>query len=296
MIEFFTGNRQEKAAQDTIKRIKLKEKLNDRDQAALVSARRITRRLFLKRIIAAGALMGTGGAVYLTQESMKEKEFRLGDQPSWLNIEGMEKIGQERAKRAVDAARRWNARYKAGRRIMITSLDISEEERLPDGRISVTLETAEPGIIKLGREGDPDMIVLHAMTHATKPDNPTVLDTPIPFSDGVVSGYHGLDILVALNNGEETKFTKIEEGMAERNASAFSGYTVEDARYFAVGKLARDHFPFERYTYAHEWAKSNDIPALVRARLNLPFGANLTSTHIETVMTEYMQAWNSGIR
>ena len=217
---------------------------------------------------------------------MKEEELRSRGQPSWLTAENLEIIGQERAIRAINAARRWNTRYKAGRRITLTPLDINEEKRLPDGGTGVILETAEPGIIKLGREGDPFMIVLHAMTHATKPDNSTLLDLQLPFSDGFIRGYHGLNILVVLNNGEETKFTKIEEGMAERNASSFQGYTVEDGRYFAVGKLARSHFPFERYRHAHEWAKSNDVPGLIRARLSLPSGTNLTSVHLETIMTD----------
>lgn len=298
MLEFFTGTKQERAAQETVKRIKSKDRLNARDQVALSTAEKITRRLFLRRMatVAAGTLIVAGSSAgYLIEEFTKVEKPRFSDQQNWLTVESLEIIGKERAKRAIDAARQWDSRYKAGRKVTIVPLDIQEEERLPDGRIVITEETAEPGIIKLGREGDPYNIVLHAMTHATKPDNPTLLSNPLPFSDGIIRGYHGLDILVALRDGKETKFTKIEEGVAERNASAFPGYTVGDARYFAVGNLARSQFPFEKYSYAHEWAKSNDVPALVRARLNLPFGSNITSSHIEAVMTEYTRAWNSGL-
>lgn len=239
-------------------------------------------------------LLAANKAACSADKDMKERDLR--DLPSWLTVEDLESIGLERAKKAIEAARQWNQRYTSGRRIKIAPLDIKEEEILPDGRIAVTLETAEPGIIKLGREGDPRKIVLHAMTHATKPDTPALLDNPMPFPDGFIKGYHGLNILVALRNGEQTNFTKMEEGMAERNASAFPGYSVESASYFAVGNLARSHFPFERFRFAHDWAKSNDVPALVRARLNLPFGAPITIEHILSVMDEYNQAWINALR
>lgn len=291
MIEFIRGNPEQRAARQTIKGLKELEKvkeLNNRQQAALGKAQGITRRLLLQRLLAGTVAVGFGGIPVLL--SLKEGEQAV---PSWLTVEEGDVLGEERVKAAVQAAKDWDAKYKRGGPITIRPLDAKEREVLPSGEVITILEQAESGDIRLSQEGDPRNNILHAMTHASKPAQPTFLSSPIPYADGVVRGFHGLFILVNLDkDGKDTNFKILEEGMAERNAAAFQGYTVTDGRYFNIGTLTRELFPFDKYSQAHEWGKHNDVPSLMRARFNLPADAVLTGDHFSQLIAEYADAWN----
>lgn len=185
----------------------------------------------------------------------------------------------------------WDARYHCERQIAVDVL-AEKTKILPNGVQETTLESAWPGKISLiSSQNDLDLrnSVLHAMTHACQPDSPTTIAQNYLIEPGVEAyGYHGASILVTLKNGEKTAFRKIEEGICERNASYFEGYNILDSRYFAVGKLARQHFTNDLVV---GWVKRNDIPALVASLIGKQPN-NVTQDDIRHVMTMYMKTWN----
>jgi hypothetical protein len=84
--------------------------------------------------------------------------------------------------------------------------------------------------------------ILHSMTHACSSKNPWFADKPFPYSNGWIFGYQGASVLLKTNAGEETKFRLIEEGIAERNASIFSGYSTIHPEYINIRQLAIKQF------------------------------------------------------
>ena len=168
--------------------------------------------------------------------------------------------------------------------------------------IGENIEHAEPGKIFIGRHGSARNLTLHAMTHACVPNNPTFLRQPLRVRDGAIIGYHGLRILVAtVDVGIERKI-HIDEGMAERNASIFPNYNLNieipgfETRtqyYDNVGQLTRTTTPFG-HPNAHEWAKTNNVPAFVRTHLRIPTSQPVTAEHLVEVMNRYSAAWERG--
>ncbi len=218
------------------------------------------------------------------------------DCPSWLTIEQPEQFDRRVLVEAIRGARDWHNKYICNRPIKIQPFEVVKTER-EDGYTEELLEEADAGYIKLGNAGDPYRIILHSMTHAVKPDAPALLSEPLPFSHGLIRGFHGAFVLVRLHDGEDTKFTKLEEGLAERNAAgAVRGYKVNDARYFAVGQLARQQFPYDQFKRVHEWVKKNDVPSLVRARFGLTPQTPISAPHLQEFMEDYMYAWQNAIR
>ena len=101
--------------------------------------------------------------------------------------------------------------------------------------------------------------------------------------------------MVRLPDGEETMFTKIDEGMAERNAALLvPGYSVDHPGYFSVGLLTLEYFPPEDET-ADDFAKNNDVPGVVKRILGLPVEHIITGQDIEQVMILYQQAWDKPV-
>lgn len=293
IAEVFIGTPVERAAREQAKELKAKDVLKARERKQLNVASGFSRRLFLRQVglLGAGvALTGLGVTDFLREKTDNELSIKI---PSWITVENREGIGHDRVRDAVKAAIDWDRRYAAGRKITIKPLPFKEKIVEPDGSITTIEEQADSGNIMLGKTGDARNITLHAMTHAAQLDEPFMLDTPLPFSQGVIRGFQGLKVLVTLSSGEETKFTKIEEGMAERNASIFQGYTVNNSRYLAVGNLSRAQLPFDKFPQAHGWAKSNDFPALVRAVLGLPNDSVVNAVQIEKVIMQYNDAWNN---
>ena len=157
-----------------------------------------------------------------------------------------------------------------------------------------TEEVAIPGEIFISPDtADPNDIVRHAMTHACIPEEETVLPEPLPFSDGLIIGYHGLSLKALLNSGEETYFRLFEEGMAERNAAVLGDYQVENQKYFDIGKLTLQLFPLDNML-ADEYAENNDVPGFVRAILGLPQDAEVSAEQLERVMGAYQKVWDTG--
>lgn len=187
------------------------------------------------------------------------------------------------------ATHEWKQRYICGRAITVRPFKGESKET---GKVKETVEeTAGPGYIKL----DPDTrfsvrnIILHAMTHACQPEKPTMLSEPIPFPDGWIIGYQGASIMVRLRNGNQTYFRKMEEGMCERNASFFPGYSVPNLQYLSVGKLARQHFPQEQDTM--RYVRHNDVPGIVAVILN---ETEISPGDIDKVIRMYQKAWDAG--
>jgi|SRR3989344_7628917 len=212
-----------------------------------------------------------------------------------LDIEGLpadQRIG------AQQAAVEWDSRFDCGRDVEIVPLGGRTDETTvftAEGfKTTLNYEIAEPGRIMLGKIGDARNITLHAMTHACKPDQPTLLDTPLEYVDGIIRGFHGGEVLITTHEGKETKITLIEEAMAERNASVFPGYEISNLSYYEMGVLALTELPFDTYPNAHEWIQRNDVPAIVRAILGLRSNANISGRQIEKVMRMFNDAWDRG--
>lgn len=187
------------------------------------------------------------------------------------------------------AMREWKQRYVCGRSIVVQPFEGSSKD-LGNGVQEKVEETAGPGYIKI----DPNSkfsirnTILHAMTHACQRDNPLMLSEPTPFKDGLILGYQGAAIMVKLRNGEQTFFRKMEEGLCERNASFFSGYSVHHRGYSAVGKLARQHFPQGQDLMT--LIQNNDVPGMAAIILNK---TEASPREIAIIMDIYQKAWSA---
>lgn len=281
LLEFFLGNKEERTAEETVKRLADRKDLNQRQQEQLAYARGLSRRLFLKRAVAVASvgLVVTEGGILLLGNGQAPVNTSNFD---WLRIDDPDRMGISRAQEAAKAAIDWDNLYQAGRDITIKPTDSS-----PDFD-----ERAEPGIIYLVPRADPRKNVLHAMTHAFKPDKPTFLEQPIPYFDGSIRGYHGLALLLSTNSKGSTMFTWLEEGMAERNALAFPGYTAPNIRYNNVGKLTLQTFPLQS-SQAHELVRGNNVPEFVNSILKLPSSHKVTGEDFTEVMGRYAEAFSN---
>ena len=185
------------------------------------------------------------------------------------------------------AMREWNGRYACGREVEVQPFEGSYRD-LANGVREIVEETAGPGYMKINPTSRISLrkIVLHAMTHACQPDAPNILPRPIPLGSVTIIGYHGASVMVRLRDGQQTFFRKMEEGLCERNASFFPGYTISHRGYFAAGKLARQHFPEGRDTMA--LIRNNDVPGLIGIIVGK---AEPSLADVQKVMNMYQEAW-----
>lgn len=80
-------------------------------------------------------------------------------------------------------------------------------------------------------------IILHEATHACKGE-PTVLTEPIPYSNGQITEYRGLNIVITVTADFKMYFSYCEEGYAEWAAYMVDPqYSVHNAGYKQVGDL-----------------------------------------------------------
>lgn len=282
------GTPKEQKAKQTISELESKEVRTKREeklyQQALKDRRNLRNRRVSWGIVTACAL----GLTILTLTQLSPKEN------SWLKIQDIDQIGAVRANIARQAALDWDRRYHCQRDVTIKFRSYVEEKSLPDGQIVIVEESASPGLIAIGPEVDIRDNVLHAMTHACQPDNFTPV-TPFRIRGAVVVGYHGASVKVTPDStGEENYFRKVEEGIAERNASWFQGYEVGHRALFEVGSEALSDFPLQAGDLVEEWVKSNDMPQIVREILRLPPGSPVGPEELESAMTKYQQAWDRG--
>lgn len=299
LTEFFTRTKSEKYTLQARNRLRSKGGLIPQEKKKLERLEReakiVSTKLLKRRI--AGVLAPLALAVVATALTtpmfFSDKRQGVSD---WVKVEDGRFIGFDRVQQAIAAVVEWDKRYRCGREITIRELKYPTKQDLGGGRIATILEEAGAGYIELGPKGDVRNIILHAMTHACKPDKPTLLPDPLPFADGTISGYHGFTVLAKAKDGRDINFTLIEEAMAEYNASVFSGYIIESDRYFALGSLARRDFPFDRFPGIGEGFRTNDVPALIRARFNLSKPVPLTTNHHTILMDQYQQAWVTDLK
>lgn len=76
MLEIFTGTKEEKTAIKTISRLHIKSRLTRRDEEALRDAKRITRRLFIRRIVVTGGglVVASLGALSLPECAKEDSD------------------------------------------------------------------------------------------------------------------------------------------------------------------------------------------------------------------------------
>lgn len=120
-----------------------------------------------------------------------------------------------------------------------------------------------------------------------------MLESPLPFSDGKITGYEGLSLIVQRTNGQNTKFQPFEEAMAERNAALLGGYNTTSPAYFTIGKFTLATFPAE-CSEAAEYVKQSDVPGFVRAALHLSPENPVNGNEIEQLMSLYNDMFYKG--
>lgn len=295
MIEFFTGTKEEKAARHTVKTLKQRERLSSGRQRDLLQAEKFSSRLFRRRLTTALVFIGAFAVSAFSIVRACEDQKDIDNLPGWLKIEEVDRFGKDSARQATSAAIEWDNRFKCGRSIVIRTLKNPQSIDLPGGDKADQEEESFPGIISIANRVNARDNVLHGMTHACLPDNPTIIDPPMAFSGGIITSYNGLKPQVTLHSGEQHTFPWFEEGMAERNASAFRGYSINNPVYEEIGSLTIREFPLSSESHTHEWAKNNDVDSFVRTKLKLPAGSPVTGAQIEQVMDEYQQAHNRGM-
>lgn len=295
--EVLWGTQKEVQAGLKISQLNRRSTLNIKQKEDLAEAKRLSRRLFIRRgatIVGGALVLGTPVGAFLLNKSFNSDGLpNLEPGVEWFKVEDEQLIGKERVNIAVKAAQDWDSNYQCERDVTLKYIQ-SVESVAGDGSIRSFDEKAEPGIIYLTPRGDARKIILHAMTHACKPDQPTLLPEPFVILDGnsEVYGYHGLALLVRDIKRKSTMFTLFEEGMAERNAFYFPGYTYAGINYGNVGRLTTSKFPKEQYPQAENWVKTNNVPAFVNSLLSLPANHAITAPDLEEAMFRYAQAWN----
>lgn len=196
------------------------------------------------------------------------------------------------------AAQEWVQRYSLSREVKVT-LFKGEVKEYPDGMKETNTEMALPGLVKIdpelvgvveARKRELRNIVIHSMSHADQSDTVTKLKEPLVFADGVIVGFQGASIRVRLRDNTETFWRILEEAVCERNAALMGKYTVSSPAYFAVGKLAMEHFP--KGVDIMPLVRKNDVPGLVALILKKKSG-EVTFSDIDAVMQMYQKAWSN---
>ena len=293
MLEFLWGNKEEKAARLTVKQLQYKTRLSGREKQRLTEARKLSGRLFKRRLgFGTATLAVLLGSIWFIAEHQQPS---MVDLPGWLKIEDAKEIGSERVKQAARAAIDWDSRFHCDRDITIARLENPFSKIVSEFIISQE-EYAIPGRIEIADGVDARNNVLHAMTHACISQQPILVHPPLKITDGEIMAFSGLSLHIRLDNGQNAYFHHFEEGMAERNASSFSGYTVYNPVYSELGQLTRRNLPESRFPQAHNLVKISDVSGFTRIQLNLTPGTPITGEHMEEMMDRYEEAYRRGFQ
>lgn len=296
MLEFFIGTKEQRAAPQKVKDLAAEPNLTRRKKDALLDAKKLSKDLFKVRlrtaVLATACLCLLGGFCSMHNN---QKPDTLEGLPNWLTVEGVSKMGRTKAMQAASAAMEWDNKFQCGRDVTIGRLENPYIEDLGAGFKAEEEETSEHGKIAIADRRNVRDIVLHAMTHACTPDNATPLIPYLGIPDGQATGYSGLKVETILNSGQKSLFILMEEGMAERNAFSFPGYTPPNhPGYEAIRKLTTQLLPLTD-SNAHLLAKQNDVEAFVRKELNLPKNIKIMGNDIQAVMNKYQKAWDKAM-
>jgi len=231
-------------------------------------------------------IVGTGYRIW--------DEFSLAPEPPvWLVIDPGAELSKPVLRRAILAAVEWNEKFHCDRMVLLTS-------RVPEAKASgffnweVTMESAGAGWIAISPDAgkaQAKSTVLHAMTHACKPDQMTKIQ-PIPYQEGSslahIVAFEGLSLIVRLPNGQENAFRKIEEGLCERNATLLNYKPLNHEGYRRVRQLTLEHFPVDSMIDPNVFIRTNDVRGFTAAFLGKDFA---TDQDILDLMAAYNDAW-----
>ena len=296
MLEFFLGTKDQREAPKKIKDLEAEPHLTRNQERTLLALKKQARDLFKVRVrttvlATCACLLAGVCTIHSTQNHDK-----LEGLPNWLTVEDVSKMGRERAMAAASAAIEWDSKFQCERNITIQRLENPDVEEIGGGLGLFTEELSDSGSITLADGVNPRDNVLHGMTHACTPDHPQSLRPHRVISDGLITGYKGLNVVGNLRTGPEMSWILFAEGMAERNASAFPGYSPSSSPcYQAVTSLTLQTFPLTN-SEAHQYAKGNDGDSFVRARLKLLPNATVKGAEVEKVMREYQQACDNALK
>lgn len=285
--DFLFGNEAERSAKQVIQTLGRENNLNPRKRRKLEEAKTKRRGLLLRQMIVFGGLtFASATAVVEGFTGRISNSLNPSGDGFSLAISSSDGFGKEKNREIEIAAYDWNKKFRCKRPVTVEFGSVEQDQNDPN---QISQESAIPGIITIDRNFtlEPRYIILHAMTHACASDTPTMLDNPVKISDATIIGHHGFTLLVVLQDGSRSKFTLIEEGHAERLASAFPDYLVKSTSYFNIGNLARRQLPLDKYPNVYDWLRKNDVPAVIRASLGLPMDTQLNSQHYERIVSEY---------
>lgn len=195
----------------------------------------------------------------------------------------------QQKKEIISAAKDWASVHgEPHRTIMVLPYEREVLTEYDDGVQDVRLEYAVPGEIHLDPATNIRNTMLHALTHADQKDEAGGLTHHISIPEGYIVGFHGASLKVTLENGEETFFRKIEEGIAERNASSFRGYSTTHPALHKVGIQARKDFPKRVDVMQH--IRRNDFRSLTAIALRIKRD-DVRDKDIVTLMDRYNRIW-----
>jgi hypothetical protein len=209
--------------------------------------------------------------------------FFVGAQSQSFTVLERSFFGEKRADSAIAVAAHWTKLYGSTVAVVLSPLTNPDPNEI---------ERAISGHIAYSGAGDIKSVILHSMTHAVKPKNPTILKKSFLLGQDTVIGFHGLNLLIKTRFGEKTYFTKIEEGVAERAAIfAGLGYSSYSLNYVNLATLTKNHFTKGHQPEPVEFVKKNDVYAFVAEFLGKK-KEDVKSSDVVTVASVYQQIWD----
>lgn len=207
--------------------------------------------------------------------------------PYWLEFKDIDSLSPQTIGDAVRAVNDWDKVYKFPWRLTIQGRE-SEVEDIPNlGKVKV-LEKASHGLIAISENPNAYNIILHAMTHAYKPNNQELLSSPLTSNEGEIFGYSGLNVGYKHKDRKDQTFKLFEEGVCERNAALVNNlYLPPNAEYFGVGLFTMKLFPQNSEHEPQDLVMTSDVPGFVRKVLNIALDKPVKAEDIFRAMEIY---------
>ena len=222
-------------------------------------------------------LLVLGGLPFVTRPAV-EATFEI---PSWLDFSNSG-LDSQAISEIVRAANVWTEAYgPCPQNVTVRMMEVELKE---PGYVS--LDSTIPGDMMIFPRHTYD-VALHAFSHACAGQIQYV--QPVPFSEGLITGFRGLGIQVLINTGE-TYFMKIEEGVAERNSMCADGnYVPETIPYQRLADLSLELFPCGDDSVVG-FLKTSDVAGMAAYLFNKPRN-EVVMGDITDLMDLYLSAW-----
>jgi hypothetical protein len=228
----------------------------------------------------------------MADEKLPEGFFGKEHIPSWIKLGDLKELHPNALQQALRSAERWKEKYGFNKKLTIKYMEPVHSTNA-FGSSTIRQEEAEGGLIVVSNQPDIKNIVLHAMTHASRPEESTVLEQSLIGSGGEILAFTGLTIAIHLADkpNEIRYFSLFEEGMAERNAASFKDYPASDPIYHALGLTTLRYFPHSEGNKDHELVVRSDVPNFVRRILNIPESQQVGAEDVFHAISLYSEVY-----